>query len=323
MVDGACRVSSQFAEIGGVVLVHFLGEADVVVAADAASLVLAKEDGPLVFPHHLVELAESALVALEVDEGVLSLLQRSVDGHPPFVLVETRLAQESVHQDVVVQRLFLIVLLPDYLINCLLLILVRVRRFLVLVFLFLLALLSPEDVAFLLNRNLRWRLFYLAELALLLSDVLIRVDYGLQFPLLPFAALAIALLGRSLLLLDLFLLDFLGLYVLHDVLISKINEVILVALIVFLEDVLLQLVRIELILLLLLDLGLILKVGLVHHSDLVLLFLVHELLGVCIGEWVLRRRPLAALIVMFKMILFNHRFLFYWIRGRIKKTSKP
>ena len=53
---------------------------------------------------------------------------------------------------------------------------------------------------------------------------------------------------------------------------------------------------IELILLLLLDLGLILDVRFVHHSDLVLFVLVDKLLGVCVEEEVLRRRPFAALI---------------------------
>lgn len=165
-----------------------------------------------------------------------------------------------------------------------------------LIFLFLLAILSPEDVAFLLNRNLRLRLFYLAGLALFLSDVLIRVDNRLLFPLLPLPALPIALLRCTFLLFDLFLLCFLGLRILDDVLIPKIYEVILVALVIILQDILLQLMRVELILLFLLDLGLILNVGFVHDSDLVLFVLVHELLGICVEEEVLRRRPLAALI---------------------------
>lgn len=165
-----------------------------------------------------------------------------------------------------------------------------------LIFLFFLALLSPEDVTLFLNGNLRLRLFYLAGLALLLSDVLIRVDNGLLFPFLPLPALPIALLRSSLLLPDLFLWRFLDLRILNDVLISKINEVILKTLVIILEDILLQLMRIELILLLLLDIGLILDVGFVHHSDLVLFVLVHKLLGICVEEKVLRRRPLAALI---------------------------
>lgn len=122
LINRSCCISSQFAQVGRVVLVHFLGEAYVVVAANAASLVLAEEDRALVFAHYLVELAESALVALEVNKRVLSLLQRSVDGHSPLVLVKASLAQESVHQDIVFQRLLLLVLLSDYLVDCLLLI---------------------------------------------------------------------------------------------------------------------------------------------------------------------------------------------------------
>jgi len=68
LVDGTGCITSEFAQVRGVVLVHLLGEADVVVAADAAALVFAEEDGPLVLPDGLVVLAEPTLVPLEVHE---------------------------------------------------------------------------------------------------------------------------------------------------------------------------------------------------------------------------------------------------------------
>lgn len=91
-------------------------------------------------------------------------------------------------------------------------------------------------------------------------------------------------------------MNFLGLCIFHNVLIPKIYEVILVALLIILQDILLQFMGIEHILLLLLNLGLVLDVRFIHHSDLVLFVLIHKLLMVCIEEKVLRRRPFTALI---------------------------
>jgi hypothetical protein len=59
LVDRASRISTQFAKIGRVVLIHFLGKADVIIAANAAALVLAEQDRPLVLADHLVVLAEA------------------------------------------------------------------------------------------------------------------------------------------------------------------------------------------------------------------------------------------------------------------------
>ena len=87
VVGGAGGVASKFAEVGGVALVLLLSQAEIVVAADAAALVFAEEDGPLVLPDHLVVLAEAALVPLEVDERMPLLLQRHVDGHFALLLV--------------------------------------------------------------------------------------------------------------------------------------------------------------------------------------------------------------------------------------------
>lgn len=59
LVDRPCSIAPQLAQVGGVVLVHLLGETDVVVASNASTLILAEEDGPLVFAHGLVVLAEA------------------------------------------------------------------------------------------------------------------------------------------------------------------------------------------------------------------------------------------------------------------------
>lgn len=102
LVDGSRCVSSEFSEIGGVVLVHLLGEADVVVAANAAALVLAEEYGPLVLADGLVVLAEPTGVSFEEDEGVSSFGEGSVDGPPAFFLVESCLVEQVVHEDIAV-----------------------------------------------------------------------------------------------------------------------------------------------------------------------------------------------------------------------------
>ena len=103
LVGGAGGVASQFAQVGWVALVHFLGQAEVVVAADAPSLVLAEENRTLVLPQRLVVLAQPALAPLEVHERLLPRLQRPVDCLPPLLFAAC-LLQHQVHQHVVVSR---------------------------------------------------------------------------------------------------------------------------------------------------------------------------------------------------------------------------
>lgn len=53
LINGSSRVASQFTDIGLDVFVHFFGETEVVVAADASPLVFTEKYRPLVFPDGL------------------------------------------------------------------------------------------------------------------------------------------------------------------------------------------------------------------------------------------------------------------------------
>jgi hypothetical protein len=65
-------------------------------------LIFTEEDWSLVLANGLVVLGEPALVPLEVNERVLSTIERSIDGQLALVFVETCLIEDVVHQDVVV-----------------------------------------------------------------------------------------------------------------------------------------------------------------------------------------------------------------------------
>lgn len=103
LVDGTSRITPQFPQIGRVILIHFLCETYVVVATDTASLVLAKENWPLVLPDSLVVFTESARVPLEVDERVLVGLKRGVNCSSSFLFVDPSLVHNGMHHDIVVQ----------------------------------------------------------------------------------------------------------------------------------------------------------------------------------------------------------------------------
>lgn len=155
---------------------------------------------------------------------------------------------------------------------------------------------------------------FLLDLAGLLTNIilLIGIDHLLSslgsLPL-PRILLCSPLLLRRLF----FLLRLLGRFFFHrflsDILIPKINEIALVALLGFLEDILSQLMGIEHVLRLLLDLVSVVVGGLVHHSDFVLLLFLHEFfVAVWVGEGVLRRRGLVELIDIY---LINYRHHIY------------
>lgn len=293
LVDGPRSIASQFAKIGRVILVHLLGEADVIITPNAPSLILAEKDRPLVLAHSLVVLTEPRSIPFEIDKRVLSLTERGVDGSLAFRFVEAGLVEDLMDEDVTFLRLLsLQVALVYHALDGLLLLplLLFLGRTLLL---FLLArwasegVLSPEsallleDVHPLLDSEFGEG-FFLLDLADLLSNiiVLIGVDHLLA-PLGP-VPLAGILLGRALVLGRFFLLvvGLLGWLLfgglLGDILITKINEIALVALLGFLQDVLPQLVGVEHVLSLLLNLVPVVIRRLVHHSDLVLLLLLHE-----------------------------------------------
>ncbi len=139
-------------------------------------------------------------------------------------------------------------------------------------------LLLLEDVNSLLYGQFRKGLFLLGLTNILNILILIGIDHLLAsfgpLPLLNGVLPALLLMRRFLLLLGgLFLEGFFS-----DVLISKVYEVALVALLRLFEDVGLELMGVEHVFRLLLDLVAVVVGGLVHHSYFVLLVLIHELL---------------------------------------------
>lgn len=97
LIDWPSSISSQFAKIGWVILIHFFGKTDIVVATYAASLILAEKNWPLVFSNCLVVLGKPALVSFEVDEGVFSRIERSINGHFPLIFIEAHFIQNAMH----------------------------------------------------------------------------------------------------------------------------------------------------------------------------------------------------------------------------------
>lgn len=104
LIDRSSSVSPEFAKIRRVIFVHLFSKADVVVAADAAALVFAEKNGPVIFADGLVILAESACVSLEKHKGVLSLVERRVYCSFSFCLIEPCLAENLMHELVAFSR---------------------------------------------------------------------------------------------------------------------------------------------------------------------------------------------------------------------------
>ena len=59
-------MSKMLTEIVSAILVHFLGNRNVVVSADAATLILAEEEGTVVLAAELVDVGKAAGETLEV-----------------------------------------------------------------------------------------------------------------------------------------------------------------------------------------------------------------------------------------------------------------
>ena len=99
LINRPRSVSSQLPHICRIILIHFFCQADIVVTAYASSLVLAEHDGSLVLSDNLIALAESALVAFEVDEGLLVGLKRRVNCSLSLLFVVTCLVHDDMHMD--------------------------------------------------------------------------------------------------------------------------------------------------------------------------------------------------------------------------------